>query len=172
MDARHGCELRRQFCANWWRGAGSGLPWWLSGEESTCSAEVAGDLGLIPGLGRSPGGGNGSPPQYSCLENPMDGGAWRAVVHGVTESDTTVTTAPTQGRSTPFGCIPAASTWFQKWTVSQASVRQPESFLQAAGSVAFSHPRTRCKWRTVNPSITLCCWTQSSFTGRIQTSEM
>ena len=36
------------------------------------------DLGLIPGLGRSPGGGHGSPPQYSCLENPMERGAWRA----------------------------------------------------------------------------------------------
>jgi len=46
-----------------------------------------GDLGLILGSGRSPGGGNGNPLQYSCLENPMDRGAWRAVVHGVTESD-------------------------------------------------------------------------------------
>ena len=45
----------------------SGLPWWLSGKESICNA---GDVGLIPGLGRSPGGGNGNPLQYSCLENP------------------------------------------------------------------------------------------------------
>ena len=42
-----------------------------------------------PGLGRSPGEGNGNPLQYSCLENPMDRGAWRAIVHGFTESDTT-----------------------------------------------------------------------------------
>ena len=48
-----------------------------------------GDLGLIPGSGRSPGEGNGHPLQYSCLENPMDGGAWWATVHGVAESDTT-----------------------------------------------------------------------------------
>ena len=48
----------------------------------------AGDLGLIPGLGRSPGEGNGNPLQYSCLENPMDGGAWWATVHGVTKSRT------------------------------------------------------------------------------------
>ena len=48
----------------------------------------AGDLGLIPGWGRSPGEGNGSPLQYSCLENPKDRGAWRAVAHGVTESRT------------------------------------------------------------------------------------
>ena len=44
------------------------------------------DQGLIPGLGRSPGGGNGNPLQYSCLENPMDRGACRATVHGVTKS--------------------------------------------------------------------------------------
>ena len=56
-------------------------------KESPCNA---GDLGLIPGLGRPPGEGNGNPLQYSCLENPMDSGTWRATVHGVAkESDTT-----------------------------------------------------------------------------------
>ena len=44
--------------------------------------------GSMPGSGRSPGGGNGNPLQYSCLENPMDRGAWRAAAHGVTESRT------------------------------------------------------------------------------------
>ena len=53
------------------------------------SACNVGDLGSIPGSGRSPGEGNGNPLQYSCLETPMDGGAWWATVHGVTESDTT-----------------------------------------------------------------------------------
>ena len=53
------------------------------GKESTCNA---GDLGLIPGLGRSPGEGKGYPLQYSGLENPMDRGAWWATVHGVTKS--------------------------------------------------------------------------------------
>ena len=48
----------------------------------------AGDMGLIPGLGRSPGGGNGNPLQYSCLENSMDRGAWQATVHRVTKSRT------------------------------------------------------------------------------------
>ena len=58
----------------------------LSGKESACNA---GDPGLIPGLGRSPGEGNGNPLQYSCLENPMDRGAWWATVCRVAESDTT-----------------------------------------------------------------------------------
>ena len=55
------------------------------GKEFACNA---GDLGSIPGLGRSPGGGHGNPLQYSCLENPMDRGAWRATVCGVTECRT------------------------------------------------------------------------------------
>ena len=46
------------------------------------------DTGSIPGLGRSPRGGNGNPLQYSCLENSMDRGAWRATAHGVTKSQT------------------------------------------------------------------------------------
>ena len=58
------------------------------GSEVKVSACSAGDLGSIPELGRSPGEGNGSPLQYSCLENPMDGGAWWATVQGVAESQT------------------------------------------------------------------------------------
>ena len=46
------------------------------------------DLGLIPGFGRTPGGGHGNPLQYSCLEDPMDRGAWWATVHGVAKSQT------------------------------------------------------------------------------------
>ena len=62
------------------------LPLWLRGEESVCSAGEAGDAGSIPGSGRSPGGGHGNPVQYSCLENPMERGAWLAIVHGVAKS--------------------------------------------------------------------------------------
>ena len=51
----------------------------------TCNA---GDAGLIPGLGRSPGGGHGNPLQYSCLENPMDREVWWAMVHGIAKSQT------------------------------------------------------------------------------------
>ena len=62
-----------------------GSSWCSDGKESACDA---GDLGSIPGLGRSPGEGNGNPLQYSCLENPMDGGAWQATLHMVTKSQT------------------------------------------------------------------------------------
>ena len=54
--------------------------------DSKASAYNVGDLGSIPGSGRSPGEGNGNPLQYSCLENPMDQGAWWATVHGVTKN--------------------------------------------------------------------------------------
>ena len=53
------------------------------GSDGKASVYNAGDLGLIPGSGRCPGEGNGNPLQYSCLENPMDRGAWQATVHGV-----------------------------------------------------------------------------------------
>ena len=70
-----------------------GLPQGLIDKESTCNAGDAGDLGSIPGLGRSPRGGHGNPLQYSCLENPMDRGAWWATVHRVhQELDTTEVT--------------------------------------------------------------------------------
>ena len=62
-----------------------GFPGGSDGKESACNV---GDLGSIPGLGRSPGGGHGKPLQYSCLEKPMDRGAWRAAVHGVEKSQT------------------------------------------------------------------------------------
>ena len=65
-----------------------GLPWWLSGKESICNAGVVGDTGSIPGLVRSPGRGNDNSLHYSCLENPMDRGAWWVTVHGVAKSRT------------------------------------------------------------------------------------
>ena len=58
------------------------------GSEDKASPCNAGDWGSIPGLGRSPGEGNGNPLQYSCLENPMDRGAWWATVHGVAKNQT------------------------------------------------------------------------------------
>ena len=62
-----------------------GFPGGTNGKEPACSV---GDQGLIPGLGIFPEEGNGNPLQYSCLENSMDRGAWQALVHGVTKSQT------------------------------------------------------------------------------------
>ena len=66
----------------------SGVSWWLRGKESACSAGDIGDMGSIPGLGRSPGDGHGNPLQYSCLESLVNRGAWQATVHGVSKSQT------------------------------------------------------------------------------------
>ena len=59
------------------------FPGGLDSKESACDS---GDVGSIPGSGRSPGEGNGNPLQYSCLENSMNRGAWQAIVHGVSKS--------------------------------------------------------------------------------------
>ena len=67
------------------------MPVWASrvalvGKNPPANAGDIRDLGSIPGLGKSSGGGRGNPLQYSCLENPMDGGAWWGAVHGVAKS--------------------------------------------------------------------------------------
>ena len=68
------------YCIHW-------LPSWCWGiKNPPTSAGDLRDTGLIPGLGRTPGGRNGNPAQYSCLENPMDRGAWQAMIHRVTKS--------------------------------------------------------------------------------------
>ena len=64
------------------------FPGGSDGKVSVCNAGDTGGVGSIPGSGRSPGEGNGNPLQYSCLENPMDSGAWWATVHGVEKSRT------------------------------------------------------------------------------------
>ena len=68
------------------------------GSDGKASAYNAGDPGSMPGLGRSPGEGNGNPLQYSCLENRMDGEAWLATVHGVTKSQTRLSNFTFTGR--------------------------------------------------------------------------
>ena len=89
----------------------TGLPWRLSSKESACDAEDTRDPGSIPKSGRSPGEGHGNSLQYSCLENPMDRGAW-ATVHRVAESDTTEATEHAcmhNDTATPLGLQVSAS---------------------------------------------------------------
>ena len=87
-------KLKLQLFANYYFLPGkSGASWLPSGKESTCIAVAAGDADLIPGWGRSPGGGHGNLLQDSCLENPMDRGAWQATGSmGLPELDTTEAT--------------------------------------------------------------------------------
>ena len=81
-------RYRKQTSGYQW---GVGFPGGSDGKES---AYNVGDPGLIPGSGRSPGEGNGSPLQYSRLENPMDRGSWQATVHGVTRVGHDLATKP------------------------------------------------------------------------------
>ena len=71
-----------------------GLPRWLNSKESPCQYRRHRDTDLVPGSGRSPGGGHGNPLKYSYLGNPMDRGAWWATVHGVTKSWTQLSCWP------------------------------------------------------------------------------
>ena len=76
----HFCKTTQEICIKYFY-----LGTFKGGSEVKASACNVGDLGSIPGSGRFPGEGNGNPLQYSCLENPMDGGAWWATVHGVSK---------------------------------------------------------------------------------------
>ena len=71
---------------SWIELSSQGFPDGSAGKELTCKAAVTGDLSLIPGSRRYPGGGHGNPLQHSCLKNPMDRGAWQGTVHGVAKS--------------------------------------------------------------------------------------
>ena len=116
-------------------------------KESACNAE---DPGSIPGLGRSPGEGNDSPLQYSCLENPMDRGAWRATVHGVPKSRTPLsdyhiqTYTRTEGADLKFSFIKTT-----KWR---------PSFYPAILIPPFLFPTLLFKWspnRVTHPHVNL-----------------
>ena len=103
LDGYHYCQLPRscpsykiliiESCYLW-----SGFPGSSVGKESACST---GDLGSIPGSGRSPGEGNGNLLQYSCLENPVDR-AWQSTVYGVARVGRGLETKPPPPKSSPF----------------------------------------------------------------------
>ena len=78
------------------------FPGGLAVKEFTCNAEATGDVGSIPELGRSPGVGDGNPLQCSCLENPVDRGAWLATVHRVAKSQTRPKQLGTHGTYRPL----------------------------------------------------------------------
>ena len=78
------CPVQRNYAVK----ALLGFPGGSAVKEFACSAGAAGDMHLIPGLGRSTGGEHGNPLQYSCRETLMDGGTWWAMVHKVTKSQT------------------------------------------------------------------------------------
>ena len=95
-----------------------GLPWWLSDKESAWSAGATGDADSIIESGRSPRGRHGNSPQYSCLESPKDRGAWWAMVHRVTKSQTqlkrlsihyTYTYTYTNTYTYTYTCFPGSS---------------------------------------------------------------
>ena len=113
-----------------------GFPGSSEVKASICNA---GDLGLIPGSGRFPGEGNGNPLQYSCLENPMDGGAWWTIVYGITESDMT--------ERLHFFIQPGISV-SDKWYCID-SVYLPENWIPILWKIAFNVP-----WRLSCSSLT------------------
>ena len=125
---------------------GSGLPRWISGETSSCNAEDTGDRGSVSGSGRSPGGGHGNPLQYCCLENPMERGAWRAMVHRVLKSQTWLKLL---SRHTPWD-PPARWVWVgsqkNKWRFHVfGSVTMCSTLYQMTECILF-HPHSLFLW--------------------------
>ena len=113
------------------------------------NAGDAADMGLIPGSGRSPGGGHGNPLHYSCLENPMDRGAWRAAVHGVAESWTCLRKLSTLyelSKTTPvksLNHIPTthiSNKFYLFWSREKSFLIQCESLLTAHEAQGGTHP--------------------------------
>ena len=118
-----------------------GFPGGASGKEPTCQCRRPRDTGLIPELGRSPGGGHGNPLHYSYLENPMDRGAWRAIVHGVAKCWTRLNRLSTQmsclvaelGPQPTWACLLFWRTWMMAklphWAVVGIICTPSESIL-------------------------------------------
>ena len=105
-----------------------GFPGGLEVKVSACNA---GDLGSIPGSGRFPGEGNGNPLQYSCLENPMDRGAWWATVLGVAKSRTRL--------SNFISLLLHGQSGKEQWCGGQRNLAQPQEEIQTKDTIV--HPR-------------------------------
>ena len=136
---------------NWlWLYGKWGLPWWLSGKESACNEWVAKDAGMILGLGRFPGEKHGNPLQYSCLENPMDRGAWWAIVHGVLKSWTWLSDFTLYGKYMYYICSIYIN-WKSKslsriwlfaipWTIQSMEFSRPEYWSGYLFPLQGNHP--------------------------------
>ena len=98
------------------------------GSDDKQSAYIVGDPASISGLGRSLGEGNGNPLQYSCLENPMDRGAWQATVHGVAKSWIQLSTHVEKAMTTSSSTL----AWKIPWT-------EEPGRLQSVGSLIVGH---------------------------------
>ena len=102
------------------------------GSEVKASACNSGDLGSIPGSGRSPGEGNGNPLQYSCLENPMDRGAWWATVHGAAKSQTLLSdftfSVPTKVHIVQTMVFPVVMYGCENWIIKKTEHQRTDAF--------------------------------------------
>ena len=123
--------------------------------DGKASAYNAGDLGSIPGSGRSPGEGNGNPLQYSCLENPMDLGAWWATIHGVAKSRTRLSDfcCVCLGTESPGALFSGGLVFqfvcrFQRYWAKKSTVRpracSVSSFSQSSGRFLLPFLPTKC----------------------------
>ena len=114
---------------------------------------------MIPGSGRSPGGGNGNPLQYSCLENPMDGGAWRATVHGVAKSRTRLSDFTSSildittdvGPSTPSSLLNKALILFRNPCLPHANTSNSGQRHCVVNLIVYAH----CGKTSTHPTILL-----------------
>ena len=122
--------------------------WWLSGKESACNA---GDVGLIPGWGRSPGQGSGNPLQYSCLGNPVDRGAWWATIHVAHQGSQKSWTWLSDWTTTTISLTPTSLTSFKIQTI------QNSCFINYVLSVVGKHSQ---RWLSnYKKNAMMYCWT-------------
>ena len=140
------------------------------GSEGNGSAYNAGYLGSIPGSGRSSGEGKGNPLQYSCLENPMDRGAWQATVHGIPRSPTWLTNTQ---RAKSY-CCPVAQLCLTLWDSMDCSTPGPPCPSPSPGAYPNSCPLSRWCHPTISSSVVSFSSCPQSFpaSGSFQMSQL